>query len=264
MTSSIIPLEIEEKIIDLLAKDDKRYSTVKSCSLVCRAFLPLCRKHIFASIVLNDTHSQSPTTTRQLERLLSKSPDIAHYIRKLDYTISVDDFTSPAIQECLKRITKLQSLEIRHFNRQKMDWSGNHLRPALLHLLHLPTLTRFMMTGIHKFSASDLIPCVNMKTLDIGRNTTGIATNIFPATLPDRSIRLDEFTSGIGSATAIMDICTAQRPDGQPIIDFSSLTKIKVAIEMDNDLEATEELFERCKQLADVSISCKRYPHAHR
>ena len=263
MSSSIIPLEIEGKIIDLLAKDDKRYSAIKACSLVCQAFLPLCRKHIFASIVLNDIHSQSPTT-RALERLLSTSPEIADYIRKLDYNISVDDFTSPSIQECLKRITKLQSLEIRHHNRQKIDWSGNHLRPALLHLLHLPTLTHFEITMIDKFSASDLIPCVNIKTLDIGRNTTGTATNIFPATFPDRSIQLNEFTSGIGCATAIMDICTAQRPDGQPVIDFSSLAKIRVAIEMDDDLEASEKLFERCKQLTDVSISCKRYLHAHR
>ena len=266
MFSSIIPLEIDETIIDLLAEDDTNYAAVKACSLVCRAFLPLCRKHIFASIVLNGIHprrkSQSPSpTARQLERLLSASPEIADYIRKLDYNIVVGDSTTSLFQECLTRITKLQFLAVRRYNRGKLEWSNNRLRPVFLHLLHLPTLTHFKVTVISKFVVSDLIPCVNLKTLDIGLySTTLTPTNTFSATLPNCSIRLNEFISGVGSANAIMNICAAQRPDGQPVIDFSSLTKITVEIEKDDEIEASEELFGRCKQLTYVCITCeKRY-----
>ena len=62
---SIFPLEIEETVLNLLAdEDDQGHSALKTCSLVCQAFLPICRKHIFGSIVLNDY------TIRTLERLL--------------------------------------------------------------------------------------------------------------------------------------------------------------------------------------------------
>ena len=50
---SILPLEIEETIFDFLAEDDEGHSTLKTCSLVCHAFLPICRKHIFRSIDLD-------------------------------------------------------------------------------------------------------------------------------------------------------------------------------------------------------------------
>ena len=256
MPTPSIPLEIHETIIDLLAEDDKNFVPIKAYSLVCRTFLPLCRKHIFASIVLN--HGPRSPTTRMLERLISASPEIANYIRKLYYNIAVDDFTNPLIQECLKRISRLQFLAVRNYNGRKLDWSSNHLRPALLHLLHLPTLTHFTVFAIDKFVASDLAPCVNLKILDIGSDTTGTATNTFAAALPHPSIQLNEFVSGINNSTVIMNLCIAQRPDGQPVIDFTSLPKIRVEIEKDNDL-ASEELFRRCKQLTDVSISCKRY-----
>ena len=260
--TSILPLEIDEIIIAFLAEDDAKNSAVKACSLVCRAFLPLCRKHIFASIVLNRPRSQS-LTTRQLEQLLSRSPEIANYIQKLDYNIVIDDLASSSIQECLKHINRLQSLAIQQ--TLKLDWSSNDLRPALLHLLHLPTLIHFKITEIDKFVASDLVPCVNLKTLEIGRytNLTATATDTILPTLPDCSIQLNEFISGTTNTTAIMDICTAQRPNGQPVIDFSSLAKISVVIENDRDIKASQELFRRCKQLADVHISCKTYFRPH-
>ena len=205
-------------------------------------------------------------TTRQLEQLLSRSPKIADYIRKLDYNFVVDDLASSSIQECLKRINRLQSFAIQHYRSSgtlKLDWSSNDLRPALLHLLHLPTLIHFKITEIDKFVASDLIPCVNLKTLEIGGDTNTTATDTFPPTLPDCSIQLNEFISRNRSATIIMVICTAQRPDGQPVIHFSSLAKISVVIEDDRDIKPSQELFRRCEQLTDVHISCKTYFRPH-
>ena len=71
----ILLLETGETILDLLSKDDRPpdHSALKEYSLVCQAFLPICRKHIFGSIVLNDNVAASPTTTHALALLLSKS-----------------------------------------------------------------------------------------------------------------------------------------------------------------------------------------------
>ena len=115
------------------------------------------------------------------------------------------------------------------------------------------------MTAIDNFVASDLVPCVNLKQLDIGSYTTLTATNAFSATFPDHSIQLNEFTLGVRNAMAIMNISTAQHL----VIDFGSLAKITIKIEKDDDVEASDEFFSPCEQLTDVSISCKRYLSHH-
>ena len=253
---STIPLEIEETILDFLAEDDERHSALKTCSLVCQAFLPICRKHIFGSIVLNEYYLISPNTTQAFERLLRESPEIADYIRKLDYNIRTADLTSPSIQESLNRISRLEFLTVRHNNGPRgprLDWNNSPIRPALLQLLHLPTLTHFNINNFNNFVVSDLTPCVNLKYLDIGLYTTVAAENTFPAALPEHSIQLNEFIAGVRTPGVVMKLCTARRPDGQPIIDFGSLSKITLTIED----EASQELFRRCHGLTSAHISCK-------
>ena len=175
MPAISFPLEIEETILDLLAKDDKDHLALKTCSLVCQAFLPICRKHIFESIVLNrhddddyDWISLPTSPSHAFERLLRETPEIADYIRKLDYNILTADLTSSSIQESLRRISRLEFLSIRHHDHHwsgnsGLNWRNNPIRPTLLHLLHLPTLTHFKMTGMNDFVVSDFIPCVNLK-----------------------------------------------------------------------------------------------------
>ena len=263
---SIFPLEIEEIILDILgAEDDDDHSALKMCSLVCQAFLPICRKHFFGSIVLNDHWQvgsppgqlQTPTT-HPFERLLRETPEIADYIRKLDYFNGIVDLPSPSIQESLRRISRLKFLTVwQQYSIWELDWSNNPIRPALLHLLHLPTLTHFQVTRINDFVVSDLILCVNLKYLDIGPYTTVAAENTFPATFSEHSFQLNELVARIRTPTAIMKLCTARRPDGQPIIDFGSLTKVTVSFETPNEGEASQELFRRCNVLTNVRISCK-------
>ena len=80
---------------------------------------------------------------------------IADCIRKLvlNYDIQFADLTSSSIQESLKRISRLEFLTISHHNGcQRLDWSNYPVRLALLHLLHLPTLTHFEMSRIGSYS----------------------------------------------------------------------------------------------------------------
>ena len=66
----MLPLEIQETVLDLLAEDDDdNHSALKMCSLVCQAFLPTCRKHIFGIIALNDRHEICPPTAHSLQGL---------------------------------------------------------------------------------------------------------------------------------------------------------------------------------------------------
>ena len=264
MPAFTFPLEVKETILDLLAEDDKGHLALKTCSLVCQAFLPICRKHIFESIVLNCDNDHDgifrPTSpSHAFGRLLRETPEIADYIRKLDYNILAADKTSSSIQESLKRISRLEFLSIRYHTwpgLPGLNWRSNPIRPTLLHLLHLPTLTHFKMMGMNDFIVSDLIPCVNLEYLDIGVYTTVAAETTLHAlpALPENSIQLNEFVARNRTSTTVMKFCSARRPDGQPIIDFGSLTKITVAL--DNPNEALQELFRRCHTLTNAHISC--------
>ena len=269
MPPIILPIDIEETILDILAEDsddEEGRSTLKTCSLVCHAFLPICRKHIFKSIALNHPNFEGySSTTRAFDRLLRKTPEIADYIRKLTYNIRKPaDFPSiPSIQKSLKQISRLEffavSDSVDPFYENALDWSNNPIRQELLHLLHLSTLTQLVVSNINNFLVSDLIPCVNLKYLSIGiyTNVPVADKDIFPAALPEHSIQLNEFEAGNRCSTTIMKLCTAQRPDGQPIIDFGSLSKITVNIEEPIDVETSQELFRRCHALTNVHINCK-------
>ena len=265
---SIFPLEIEEMILAFVAEDDRGHSALKICSLVCQAFLHICRKHILGSIVLNARilyngpgGSSTSFTTHAFERLLRETPEIAEYIRKLDFIIRKEDLTNSSIQESLKRISKVEFLTVRHCGWPEI-WN-NPIRPALLHLLHLPTLTHFKMDSdaFNNFVVSDLIPCVNLKYLEIGFTITMARTvtteTAFPAVFSEHSIQLNVFVVGTGNtAPFIMKLCTARRPDGHPIINFGVLARITVAFDNRNE-KALQELFRHCHVLTNVHITCK-------
>ena len=138
----IFPLKIEETILNHVGEIEKyqRHPTLKKCSLVCRAFLPICRKHIFRTIALHN-YEREKSLIPAFERLLRETPEIADYIRDFDYGIRVEDLNSSSIQESLKRISKLKFLAIWNHNNLEFNWDNDPIRPALLHLLHLPTLT---------------------------------------------------------------------------------------------------------------------------
>jgi len=244
-----LPFEIVETIIDTLD-----IHSVRSCARVCHAFLPLSRKRIFASISLNDTESQTPSpTTRMFEQLLSTTPEIAVHIRSLSYCIGAKDFNNGSFHDALKKITRLQSLSIWwYYSRMKFDWKRNPLRPALLHLLHLPTLTHLKLFRLEKFVISDLIPCTDLKELELDFVTAAYAEK---KTLLDKSVRLSKFSAGVRSTTVTTRMCSALRPDGKPVFDFTGLTEISFKYVQPECVAASREVLRHCGQLSSIYIS---------
>ena len=84
---------------------------------------------------------------------------------------------------------------------------------------------------------------------------TLVTETTFPAALPEHPIQLNEFVAMYRTSTAIAKLCRARRPDGQPVIDFRSLSKISVVVGSRGEREASQELFSRCQALTDVEIS---------
>ncbi|KDR76488.1 hypothetical protein GALMADRAFT_225543 [Galerina marginata CBS 339.88] len=231
-TSNVtLDVDVVETIFDALAEDYTDFTSLRACSLACRAFLPLCRKHIYASINLNHSFPgyHSPTTL-MLERLLLTTPELAGYIRKLDYCITAQDFGNPMAPDVLRQITRLQSLVIWHHVRSEMQWNNNPLRPALLHLLHLPTLIHLTLSTVENFVVSDLIPCVNLKNLEVYDITTGDAPESFSPVPPQKPVRLKNLKVGDVDISELGKFYITRRPDGKLVMDFSDLVKISIQL----------------------------------
>ncbi|KIM43876.1 hypothetical protein M413DRAFT_26156 [Hebeloma cylindrosporum] len=250
-SSPNLPLEVIETVIDTLARDDPGFSSLKTCSLACQCFLELCRKHIFASITIKDGKYSIQNRTA-LVRLLSSTPEIAYHIRELVWhTITIEDFEDPSLPGILKTITKLQSLSIGNSFRLDHPWRENCLRPALLHLLHLPTLLRLSISRIPHFDFADLISCTNLRELSIAHMEYVETEQSFPSTLSHTPIQLHclSFCWGCSKTISVLG-----RPDTRPIFNFAVLASITLVLEDTKTFEASRELFQNCSQLIKVRI----------
>lgn len=256
-----LPIEIIDEVINILAQDDPSLFSTKACALVCNEFHHLCRKHIFSSISLNHTYARSSmpytsatkATTRMLQQLLDTSPEIGDHIRNLTYNITSDDLRNDSLVETFRQITRLKSFRVWDFNLPKLKWNNNSLRPALLHLLHLPTLIAFRILAIENFLVSDLTPCINLEHLKF-EHLTVFDDESLPSNLPKKSIRLRSISAGLKSAPVTMKMCAMLCADGKPFFDFSWVNDLTIKIHRQNDVQATLNLLSRCKQLININV----------
>ena len=109
-----LPLDILLYIIDLLAGgNDGDIKSLQTLSQTCKSMLPLCRKHLFSYIYLGSELS----LVERFSDLLSKNPDIARYVKNLNYGVY-----NPIINhrlytlDILKERSSLQSIVRLHYH----------------------------------------------------------------------------------------------------------------------------------------------------
>jgi len=86
--SPILPLDIIYLIIDTVGgKNDT--NLLKELALVSHFFLPICSKHLFATVELHnaDPDNHVASSKKGFVKLLKSRPDVVKYIRKLIYTM---------------------------------------------------------------------------------------------------------------------------------------------------------------------------------
>ena len=262
-----LPLEVVEQIIDIVGAKSKIYKrledlpSVKACALVCHSFLALCRKHIFASVTLNDLKRRSPSpTSDDFYHLLSNSPHLAVYIRELEYIVNKEEFVAkrlPWLSSMFKKLVKLQVLSINKwgFNLgpgNKLDWMSSSERKVLLPLLHLPTLTSISLFQIRNFTLADLAGCANLKTLEFWELECSTGVGKFLEVLPTTPVMLECLVMDDGNLEPVHQLRHARRPDGKPIIDFSSLKEILATV---TRLDSLTEFFEMCRNLRTIDLT---------
>ena len=256
-----------ERIVDDVAAeyDDGLYGdllSIKACALVCHSFLPLCRKLIFASVTLNAGRPSS--TSDNLNHLLSKSPHLAVYIRKLDYHVNKTEFLKQRFSWLLpmfKKLVRLQKLRISYSHYpgegSRLDWMSPSVRKVLQPLLHFPTLTSIRLESIRKFALADFAGCVNLENLEIGFLECSNSVGEFLEELPATPAMLERLAIR-GNVRPVQQLFEARRPDGKPIIDFSSLKRITAEVAQ---LDSMKELFGMCRNLHKIDLLSMSLPH---
>ncbi|KAF9477047.1 hypothetical protein BDN70DRAFT_995212 [Pholiota conissans] len=259
------PLDIIESIVDILAASDLQ--SIRTISLTCHAFLPICRKRLFSSVSLmnRDIYFQMPrppmATTSMLHNLLTGSPDISRYIRDLTFVMQDEDASDPTVVAVFQRLIHLRSLVIHYYPfiyniNPEVSWSSNPLRSVLRHLLEHPSLTELRICANHDILLADLTSCISLEnlTLEIFASTE---ISEIPLQLPVAPIRLRSFKFGSPSAPGMLHLYGTNCTDGRPFLDFSKLTRLSVALTEVSHLKDSQTglLISLCKSLSTVKIT---------
>ncbi|KAF8968050.1 hypothetical protein BDZ97DRAFT_1800634, partial [Flammula alnicola] len=266
----VIPLDVVDVILDALACDDEDFTSLKACSFACRAFLPLCRKHIFASITINkpkDRQCCFTPNTNTLRKLLVTMPEIAGYVRKLRFgirlgiTLNTQDFIG--LPEILTRLTRLNTLILLYYGHgnTKLDWKIMPLpiTDAMLCLMNLPTLTSLELKYFKNFPISALLPHARLQHLNIEFFDVAEMDDAFPAILPVAPIQLVDYTFGVECGIGPKGILESRRSDGQLIFDLTNLKKITAYCYVIEDIDVTETILRRNTHLTTIHLSGKLF-----
>jgi hypothetical protein len=133
--------QVPQEIIDMIVDNVEDISSFKACSLVCWAFVPISRTHIFHTVSL-DMLNNAP---HKLYAMLMRSPYIALYVRDLTiYRASDTDLWMeqgsplPAVLAILEHVTRFSIFGCWG------DWANvpPRLAAAILRTASLPRLDR--------------------------------------------------------------------------------------------------------------------------
>ncbi|KAF9485562.1 hypothetical protein BDN70DRAFT_988765 [Pholiota conissans] len=247
MALPVLPLDVVGVIIENLFKLDP--SSVKTCSLVCRAFLPICRRHIFETIAVKDDKGM-----RKLHRMLSSTPVIASYIHKLDLPF-ITKYKPDSVSKRLAEITGLRSLSIYNDSYGEEDepaWNEYPLRRAILHFFCLPSFRVFTLVSVKDFFVADLAPCSNLDYLDL-RDLA--FTSESPPQIRFPPIKLVKLSVEGMDRSAIAHTWAAKCIDGEPFMDVSALTHLSMEVLSSSDAQAVQDLFLRCPKLLNMHFT---------
>jgi hypothetical protein len=174
-----------------------------------------------------------------------------------------DNQLSPLLPSLLRTISHLEYLRITSAidNFEKFDWTDIDpmLQSALLHLMHLPTLTHFVVIRARNIPISALAPCINLEQLDIRYITvapldpsSSLQTSR-PETPRILHFRIDS------SQTAVGRLLRARWKDGHPVLDFTHIKSLVLDFDIFQDVQLTQELFENIKNLEELKINAQNH-----
>jgi hypothetical protein len=146
-----LPPELIDRVIDHLHNSS---SGLRTCALVCRAWLASSRFHLFYTIHIHPTFirkndSDGSSRCNKLYDAIQQSPHISVYVRELSFTIDYYDpalLSDPILPPLLQSFGKLQKLDLSAL----IAWDDltDVLRSSFCSILALPSLIHFEANGL--------------------------------------------------------------------------------------------------------------------
>jgi hypothetical protein len=256
-TMVTLSYDIIGHIIDILAGEGDLVP-LKNTALASSSVLHFCRRHIFRTIPFDNFYPGRKKPPKQpFITLLVNNPSIVQYIRELNYEVHYDD--AQVLSNLLQTISHLESLSIKSVLDNPIDWTemDPSIRLALLHLMHLPSLTHLKIRRVYNLPLSALAFCTNIEQLDI-RYTAFTQFEESDLDLPPnvgcfKIPRVLQFSSG-SSSQAVGRLLSAKWKDGRPLVDFTQLKSLLVDFNTVH-AEINRNLFKSIEQLEKLSIT---------
>lgn len=241
--STILPQELIDSVIDHC--HDSR-PTLKTCAVICKAWLSPSRSHLFHTITLHPPPKPKRkavvkriTDAQRLFRMLQFSPQIVPYIRDLSICEGMagrewiaQEKTLPVLLSTFKNI---QSFKFEREASMQISWMDlpTDVQDALAGILASPTLLELSLVGLVFDSPVDLHwmlkACKTLRVLQVNHLLLrdGSSELLLPG-IRERQQRapLDILEVGPRTSTALID--SLLHPEST--INVSSVRKLSMAV----------------------------------
>ena len=247
-----LPLDILLYIIDLLASG-KDIESLRTLSQTCQYMVPLCRKHLFSSLFL-----RGDSNSVRLSDLLSKNPDITHYVRNLNYEVNYISSSDHEVNtlDMLKKCSSLRSIALLSSRHLGWNYLTESIRSSFLSLIQLPTVTSLIICLIG-FPSAALSGCGNLIDLQLGGlklAPTEVNQDISRRKNP-APVSLYINTNMYGLAALLNS--ASLHADG-PIVDFSRLQKAVFDVISQDDIDQVNEMIRVTTRLEYINLNSER------
>ncbi|KIM37827.1 hypothetical protein M413DRAFT_30734 [Hebeloma cylindrosporum] len=254
MSRTTLPLDILIFIIDLLARGDRDVNTIQILSQTCKFMVPLCRKHLFSSLDL-----RSMFRAERFSDLLSKNPDIACYLRILNFYVDtpIADHERDILEILKNKCTNLRSITLSSTG----NWNDlpESIRSCLIFLIQLPTITRLSIGSFKTFPANELSRCSNLIHLQLHswlQMAPPKANQIMSHSKIPTPASLTVDSRTYGGLAILLD--SASSHAGGPIVDFSHLQGASFMADSPGDISHINKLLEVTTGLAHLDLDLVR------
>ena len=252
-----LPLDVLLHIIEFLAAARYDRDSIKSLQILsqtCKYMVPICRKHLFSFLYLHST-----SISERFNDLLLENPEIARYVRSLNYTVynPIRDHTVTLnILELLKVHSPLKSIEL---SSPRLDWNDypKSIRLSLLSLIELPTVTRLDLNSFTRFPATALSGCTNLINLQFGNLELTLPDSEFNHVISRSKIptpTLLRIRRGTLGFAALLNSASLHAGASGPI-NFSCVQIAFFEVEFRGDIDNINKLIEVTRQLQYINIT---------
>ena len=217
--------------------------------------VPICRKHLFSSL---DLVSTSISNSGHFSDLLLVNPDIARYVRSLNYKL-YNPFTSSlsdhelTLLNILKVRSPLKSIEL--FS-PGLDWNDypESIRLSLLSLIELPTVTHLDIRIFKRFPATAISGCTNLINLQFGDIEWTLPDSEFDHVIPRSKIPTPAFLNIKRRTHGFAALLISASLHTVGLIDFSHVQTVIFQVEFRGDTDNINKLIKLTRRLRYVEI----------